>query len=90
MTDAIHDQNRVKVALALSYVDGTTLVPVAINSSDGGVVIDIVNTIGFTPSAIAPRDNNRHPILMGISSVDGTLKPVLANPATGGILVDIV
>lgn len=89
MTDAIHDQNRVKVGLALSYIDGVTLVPVTFSSSNGGLVIDTTHTIGFTPTQIARRDNNFLPQLMGTNSVTGAPFPLLADPVTGGILVDI-
>lgn len=75
--------------LALSYLDGTTLVPIQVDVSTGGIQIDQSHTIQFTPTAIAERDNNHYPIMMGVDSVTGTPLPVLADPATGGILVDI-
>lgn len=75
--------------LALSYLDGTTLVPIQIDSSTSGIMIDTSHTIQFTPTAIAKRDANDVPILMGVDSVTGEPFPVLADPATGGILVDI-
>ena len=89
MTDAIHDENRTTVWLAASYLDGTTPVPIQINSSNGGVLIDTTHSIGFTPTPIDPRDNNRVPFVCAVSSTDGLLYPLFADPATGAILIDV-
>ncbi len=89
MTDAIHDQNRVKALLGVSYVDGTTLTPIKINSATGGMLIDQVNTISFTPTAITPRDHNFHTVV-SCAGNDGNIYPLFVNPATGGVLVDLI
>ncbi len=86
MTDAIHDQNRVKVWLAASYLDGVTPVPIQISSVNGGMEVDLVNTISFTPSPIDPRDQNHCPFVMAQGD-DGLTYPLFANPATGGVIV---
>lgn len=86
--DAIRDENRVPVWMATSYLDGTTLVPIKIDSVTRGIQIDTSHTIGFSPTKIAGRDNNHVHVLMGASSVDGTPFPVLADPVTGAILID--
>ncbi len=88
MTNAIHDQNRVKVWLAASYLDGTTPVPIQLNSVTGGMAIDIVHTISFTPSPIDPRDQNHCPFVMA-EGTDGNTYPLFADPATGAVLVDM-
>ena len=88
MTDAIKDQNRIPVMLGVSYVDGTTLVPIQIDSSNNGIVVDRVNTFSGTINTNAIKDENRNNVLMGTNSVDGTLIPVYVNPTTGGILID--
>lgn len=37
----------------------------------------------------APRDDNRHPVLLGVSSIDGVTPVVIyANPTTGAMLVE--
>lgn len=87
MTDAIHDENRVKVWLAASYLDGTTPVPIKINSSNLGFEMDTTHTIGFTPTPIDPRDANHQPFILAYGT-DGQLYPLFADPATGAILVD--
>ena len=86
MTDVIRDNNHVPSILALSYVDGTTLVPLKIKSSNGGIEVDRVNTVS-TSAMDAARDGNHVPTLMGVDSVSGDPIPLFANPTTGGILV---
>ena len=88
MADAIQDNNHVPTALALSYVDGTTLVPIKIDSSNGGVEVDESNNVS-TAAMNAARDGNHRTTLMAVDSVSGNPIPVFANPATGGILIDI-
>jgi len=86
MADAIKDQNHVPSLLAVSYVDGITLVPIVINSSNSGVQIDRVNTVS-TAAMNAARDANHRTTVMGVDSVSGNPIPLFANPTTGGILV---
>ncbi len=87
MTNAIHDENRVIVWLAASYLDGVTPVPIQINSSNGGIAVDEVHTIGFTPSPIDPRDKNFRGFILAQGD-DGLTYPLFADPVTGGILID--
>lgn len=88
MTNAIRDSNYKVVGLALSYIDGTTLVPVVINASNGGMLLDLTHTKQFTNTQIAKRDDNKIPILMGVDET-GALHPLLADPATGAVLADV-
>jgi len=81
------DKNFVKTALGVWCVDGTTLIPIAINPSTGRVKVDAVSTISFSPEDIAPRDENAEPVLLAESSVDGSATPVYVN-ADGAILID--
>lgn len=90
MTSSPRDDNRIPAWVALSYIDGTTVVPIAINSSTGGFITDGVHSISFTPSNEAVRDDNRYTFLMGTSSVDGSPIPAYADPVTGALLVDII
>ncbi len=86
MADAIRDNNRIPVWLAVSYVDGTTLVPIVVNSSNNGVKVD--TTHSATPSALAKRDQNFVVARGAASSADGTFLGLFADPATGAILID--
>ena len=88
MTDAIKDQNRIPVMMGVSYVDGVTLVPITVHSTNGGLSVDKINTFAGTIDVNAIRDNNHNPVLMGVNSVDGTLIPVYVNPTNGAILTD--
>ena len=73
--------------MAVSYVDGVTLVPIVINASNGGLKYDTTNTFSGTINTNAIRDENHGPVLMGVNSVDGTTMPVYADPVTGAILI---
>lgn len=88
MTNAIADQNFVRSKLGVWCVDGTTLIPIAIDSSNGGLKVDTTSTIGFTPGSIDFRDENYKPCWMAENSVDGTPIPIFVN-SDGAILVDI-
>ena len=88
MTEAIRDQNHIPVLLGVSYVDGTTLVPIAIDATTSGLCTDKINTISFSPDTVAIRDENRQTVLMGVNSSTGLSCPVFVDPVTGGILTD--
>ena len=85
--NAKRDENRVAVKMAVSYVDGTTLVPIAVNPVTGAVLTDTTHSISFTPNKIAIRDENYQTVLMGVSSTTGEPTPVYADPVTGAILI---
>jgi hypothetical protein len=89
MADSVRDNNHVPSLLALSYVDGTTLVPIKINSSNGGIEVDRVNTVS-TAAMDAARDQNHRATVLGVDSVSGDPIPLFADPVTGGILVGSV
>ena len=88
MADSIKDENHVTTILALSYVDGITLVPVTIDSVSNGMMLDITNSVS-TAAMNAARDSNHVTTLMGVDSVSGDTIPLFADPVTGGVLVDI-
>lgn len=90
MSDAIHDENRVKVLMALSYIDCTTLVPITISASNGGMLIDTTHTLLCTPVFVGPRDSDHHVVVMAVDSVTGDSIPLFADPATGAVLVDVI
>lgn len=86
--NAPHDQNRIKAKLGVLCTDGVTLVPIAIDAGNGGVLIDTVSTIGFTPGSIDFRDENYQSCWMAENSDDGSPIPIFVN-ADGAILVDL-
>lgn len=88
MTEAIRDQNHVPVWLAASYLDETVPVPIKIDSSNGGMMVDTTHSIGFTPTPIDPRDANRIPFVLA-QGLDGLTYPLFADPATGAVLIDM-
>lgn len=85
--NAKRDENRIAVKMAISYIDGTTLVPIAINPATNAVLVDTAHSISFTPINRALRDENYQTVLMGVSSTTGEPIPVYADPVTGAILI---
>lgn len=88
MTVALTDSNSVKTLLAVLNTDsvqGTTLVRLKVNPSDGGILIDETATISFTMKPIDPRDNNYRSV-WAFQGSDGQLYPAVAT-STGNLLV---
>jgi hypothetical protein len=84
----IREGNRRPIWWGVSSVDGTTLVPIQINSSNGGVKWENGTSTMPVMSAIPttlPRDGNRVPSLGG--SANGVIVPISVNPATGAVQV---
>ena len=86
MTNAIHDQNRVKVWLGVLFSDPTVTVPIAIDSSNGGFKTNTTDVISFTPDQVAIRDEDWEAVLMG-EDENGNPCPIFVD-ATGAILID--
>lgn len=86
----IRDQNRIPIWWGLSSTDGTSLVPIQVNSSTGKVKMEIGTSVSAVISVLpstTSRDENRIPCLSGVSSTDSAvILPVSVNPATGAIL----
>lgn len=90
MADAIADQNFVRSKLAVLNTDtvqGTNLVNIKINSSNGGIKVNVVDTISFTMVPLAPEDANYNKVWLA-QGADGLTYPLVAN-ADGEILVDM-
>lgn len=87
----IRDQNRRPIWWGVSSVDGVTLVPIQIDSTMGGVMVEdgtsVLPSVALANTTV-PRDGNRVPSLSGETD-DGskTILPVSVNPATGAILI---
>ena len=87
MTDAKRDQNQIPVELGTSNADGSSTLPVQVNSSHAIEVED-----GDSGSDLsgdnANRDNNRVTTIMGVSSDDGiTPVPIYIDSLTGKLLI---
>jgi len=86
MPNAPRDQNHVPTKLGVLFSDGTTLVPIAVNPTNGGIKVNTVDTILVPVTQIALRDENFVHVMMGISSVDETPIPWYVD-STGAVLV---
>lgn len=76
MAQAKRDQNKVTTALGVSSVDGVTPVNIVVDSISNRVLLKqgASGTHGsVTNRNIAYRDQNKVPVLLGISSADGSL-----------------
>ena len=88
MSNALKDQNFVSSALGVLNTNGTTLVRIKINESNGGMKVNTTDTISFTMTPIAPRDDNRVACLMWTGS-DGLTYPWVVN-SSGEVLIDSI
>jgi len=82
---ASQDQNWVKGKLGVLCTDGVTTIPIAINESNGGMKVDTVSTISYTPVPIAPEDENFAHVML-FEGTDGLTYPWNVN-ASGAVLI---
>lgn len=89
MANAYRDNNFIPSKLACLNTDtvqGTNLVRIAINESNGGIKIDTTATIAFTMVPIAEKDQN-YVNCWTFEGTDGQVYPAVAT-ADGDLLVD--
>lgn len=87
--NAIRDQNHRPGKLAVLNTDtvqGTNLVRLQINESNGGLKVNSSDTISFTMVPIDPKDENYVDVFLFEGS-DGLTYPAVAN-ADGELLID--
>lgn len=85
MANASADQNFVRAKMGVLNTDGVTCIPITINESNGGMMIDTVSTISFTMTPIAPGDANYEKVLLW-EGTDGLTYPWVVN-SSGGVLI---
>lgn len=94
MTNAKRDENHVKSKLGVLFSDGVTLVPIQINSTNGGVSINESDTVDSSILALyeggkaIPRDENDVPAWSAQSNTDSSVVYPIFVDADGAILVD--
>lgn len=89
MANAGRDGNNVTGKLAVLNTDsvqGTNLVRIAINSSNGGIKINTTDSISFTMIPVDPRDENYVGCWL-FQGTDGLTYPAVAD-ADGKLLID--
>ncbi len=89
MADAPRDQNHIASKLAVLNTDtvqGTHLVPIAINPVNHAIKVNSTDTISFTMVPIDPRDHNYVTCWL-FQGDDGLTYPAVAN-AAGELLID--
>jgi len=83
--EAPADQNHIRSKMGVLNTDGRTLVTIKINESNGGMMINTIDTISFTMTPIAPRDENFNKVLLW-QGTDGLAYPWVVN-AQGQVLI---
>jgi hypothetical protein len=89
MADAPRDANNITSKLAVLNTDtvqGTTLVPISINSVSGAIRVAQGATISFTMVPVDPKDKNYANCWL-FEGVDGLTYPAVAD-ADGKVLLD--
>ena len=88
MTTAIRDQNHIPVKLGILCTDGVTTIPIKIDESTSGIMVDTTSTISYTPDTnVNYQDDNFVNVLMA-EDENGVARPVNVN-AQGAILIDL-
>lgn len=91
MANAPLDQNNRPAIICASKNNGTTIVPIQINPSTHGVMIEDAHTGSDNGNnqGNAMLDENTKPVWIALSSAgNGAIIEVYGNPTTGAILVD--
>lgn len=88
--NAPRDNNNIPSKLAVLNTDtvqGTTLVPIAISGTNGGIEINSTATISFTMVPVDPKDENYANCWL-FEGTDGLTYPAVAD-SSGKLLVDM-
>ena len=86
MADAKRDNNQVTGKLGVLNTDGVTLVPIAMNESNGGMKINTTATISFVMTPISKQDSNYVNCMLWVGT-DGLTYPWVCD-SDGAVLVD--
>lgn len=90
MANALLDQNNVNSAMAVLNTDsvqGTNKVRIKIDTSNNGMMVNVIDTISFTMVPIDARDDNYRTCLT-FTGADGLVYPWVAN-SSGEVLIDM-
>lgn len=85
MANAPADQNFVRAKMGVLNTDGTTLVTIKVNESNGGMKVNTTDTISFTMTPIDRRDENFKACLLW-EGTDGLTYPWVVN-SSGEVLI---
>ena len=86
MANANRDQNTVKTILA-QQDDGSALVQLVANETTHRLAVTYLGTDGVGNDGIAPRDENRVPVLMAVSADDGETPVAIYATSDGKLLI---
>lgn len=93
MAQPPQDQNSVKGKLGVLFSDGDTLVPISVNSSNSGMMVNTTDSVSagilaaYAAGKPIPRDANGQPAWCGQSSADASITLPIFVDAAGAVLV---
>lgn len=79
------DQNFIRAKMGVLNTDGTTLVTIKVNESNGGMKINTTDTVLFTMTPIAPENENYNKVLLW-QGTDGLTYPWVVD-SQGKVLI---
>jgi len=88
MSNASRDENRVPTLLGTLNTDGTTIVPIKVNSLTNKISVSDGISGSDNGPVDALRDENRVPTLIAVSSVDGVTPVVVYADSSGNLLIN--
>lgn len=94
MTNALRDQNFVTSKLGVLFSDGETLIPIAIDPTNG-LKLNSVDTVDpgilalYDAGKTIPRDENGVPAWSAQSNTDLTVSYPIFVDADGAVLIDL-
>lgn len=95
MAEAPHDQNAVVAKLGVLFSDGETLIPIALNASNNGLKVNVVDTVPgpilalYLAGKALPREGDYRVAWAGVSSDDPNIVLPIFVDADGAVLVDM-
>lgn len=85
--ETVRDENRVDAKIAALNTDGDTPIRVKVNPANHAIMANMGVSGTDYGSSVASRDQNRRPVMMGVSSVDGVTPVEVYADANGNLLV---
>jgi len=86
--DAPRDDNFIPAKMGVLNTNGTTLIPIKINESNNGMMVNTTDTVQFTMTPIAPEDENFDKVML-FQGTDGLTYPWVVD-SEGKVLINYI
>ena len=87
MANAYIDENGIKTTTGTLQSDGVTIVRLQVNPVSGGLKVSDGTSGTASTRTNASRDENNHPVWMGVSAADNTTLIPIAMDSNGNLLI---